>query len=244
MANPHWFDKWEWPTWKADAAVRRLTAHARLLWFELLGDMHIQNTYTTSGTPESIARAVGCLTPVEVRAALDDLQTCEVADVTWRDDHVTLTSRRRLKAHKARQSNAQRQARYRDSRQSNADATERSKKLEVEKLETAGARASSELPMSAGKPELVDQSDYRRSFDQFWSIFPRKAGRGACWAMWDRMTQAERVKALEMAEAYADLFSRADENRRRTLWSAPTWLRDRHWEDDVKEWLLQAEVKL
>jgi hypothetical protein len=104
---------------------------------------------------------------------------------------------------------------------------------------------SSQLPMSAGAPEPIrDPNDYRQSFDQFWAIFPRKAGRGACWNIWDRMTKAERAKALEMAEAYADLFNRADEPRRSKLWSAVTWLRDRHWEDDVKEWLLQAEVKL
>lgn len=118
-----WFDKWEWAAWKSDAAVRRCSANARTLWFECLGDMFIQGTTSIGGTADEFARAVGCLTPSEVDAALSELERLNVCGVTRNNGVVTLTSRRREKAHKARQSNAERQQRHRETRRRNAGIT-------------------------------------------------------------------------------------------------------------------------
>lgn len=102
MSNPLWFDRWEWRDWKGDALVRRLSKDARLLWFESLCDMHIENDFKISGTAEEFARAIGCMTPSEVEAALGELERLDVCGVTRSNGVITLVSRERASAVESR----------------------------------------------------------------------------------------------------------------------------------------------
>lgn len=135
MAKP-WFDKWVWADWKTDAGVRRCSAKARALWFELLGDMFIQQTDSVGGTTAELSRACGCLTPEEVAEAVVELQRNEVCCVTERNGEITLVSRRRRRERNHKDSNALRQSRHRAKRPGNGKVTQEKLEVRIEKLET------------------------------------------------------------------------------------------------------------
>lgn len=89
---------------------------------------------------------------------------------------------------------------------------------------------------------VIRDDDHRATFDKFWAIFPRKTAQGRAWQYWDRMNAEERKQALLYAEAYAEVFQAAADDRRTFFKGAAKWLEDRCWEDDPNDWALSANV--
>lgn len=116
MATNQGWEKWFWRDWKSDPAVRRLTAASRAIWFEILGDMWLQETDTWTGSLLDLEQAANA-TSEDVEFFLSEIDETGVCDknehVTNCHKHVTLTSRRKHKEQKARENAKLRQRRAR-----------------------------------------------------------------------------------------------------------------------------------
>lgn len=102
--------------WLSDPAVARCSLATRGVWIDLLAAMH-QNGRTgeLSGTPEQLARVARCQ-PVEISAALVDLDVTGAAKVTERNGIITVQNRRMAREAKEREGNRIRAERYREKR--------------------------------------------------------------------------------------------------------------------------------
>lgn len=114
MSRKYPWEKWHWRDWKSDPCVRRLHMTSRAIWFEILGDMWLEETDTWRGTREDLARQVGC-TVKEADAFFDDAEAAEVCDVKrLSNGEITLLSRRRAREENSRENNRLRQLRHRE----------------------------------------------------------------------------------------------------------------------------------
>ena len=120
--------------WIAD--TRMLTLAARGAWLELILAMHLHGrTDSVSGTPESLARLIGC-SGSEIMPILDELQNNSVAVVS-RDCHgnVTVTCRRLQREQHQRCIDTARQRKNRLSRFCHASVTPDISEVIVQKVQ-------------------------------------------------------------------------------------------------------------
>lgn len=77
--------------------------------------------------------------------------------------------------------------------------------------------------------ELFEGERLVERFDEFWSVYPRKAGKGAAKRAWEKALCYEDVDFLiERAKAYRD-----DPNREDAFTAHPaTWLNQQRWDDE------------
>lgn len=130
MAKLPWFKFF--PTWwLGDTELSKCSSATRGVWMDLLCAMHQSGrSGELRGTTDQIARLARCST-AELTQALTDLQATGTADVTFRNNDVTVTNRLMKRESKTRTDTALRVKKHR----SNEDVTEnkrgRSKKIEV-----------------------------------------------------------------------------------------------------------------
>lgn len=109
--------------WMKDPQVSMLSAASRGVWIDLLCAMHeAGRSGKLCGTTEQLARIARCST-AEFVQALTDFQTTGVADVTERNEKVTVINRRMKREHNEREGNKIRQAKFRNNAKNNAQIT-------------------------------------------------------------------------------------------------------------------------
>jgi hypothetical protein len=138
--NPSW--------WMSDAELSKCTPATRGVWMDLLCAMHQSGrSGELRGTTDQIARLARCST-AELTQALTELQTTGTADVTFRNNDVTVINRLMKREAKSRTDTALRVKKHR----SNNDVTEkkrgRSKKIEVRSKNKANTGAAPGVPES------------------------------------------------------------------------------------------------
>jgi len=114
-----------------------------------------------SGTVEQLARAGRC-SPVQLTHALTDLQTTGAADVTQRNDIVTVINRRMSREHKQREGNTLRQERFRRNGNSNGTITPHTSEIRDQKSESTHDPSTS--PRARTKIERDGESEGNGSF--------------------------------------------------------------------------------
>lgn len=129
MAKLPWF-KFNPSWWMGDAELSKCSSATRGVWIDLLCAMHQSGrSGELRGTTDQIARLARCST-AELTQALTELQATGTADVTFRNNDVTVINRLMKREAKARAATALRVKKHR----SNDDVTEkkqgRSKKIE------------------------------------------------------------------------------------------------------------------
>lgn len=88
-----------------------------------------------------------------------------------------------------------------------------------------------------------EPSPAEQRFNDFWTFYPRKVGKGAAQKVFMRLKADDQTEAIEQAEAYGQAYELAPESRRQFFKHPATWLNARGWEDDHAEWTLLIEGK-
>ena len=144
--NPSW--------WISDTELSKCTPASRGVWIDLICAMHqADRSGELRGTTDQIARLARCST-VELTQALTELQTTGTADVTFRNNNVTVINRLMKREAKARQDTALRVKKHRSNGECNANETGEKKEVrrkKIEKKESTGAA-----------PGLSDSNLYRK----------------------------------------------------------------------------------
>jgi hypothetical protein len=86
---------------------------------------------------------------------------------------------------------------------------------------------------------LVDINEYRERqrspyFDQFWSIYPRRIGKGAARRAWEKATQIEQPSIIIQAAMAHAVFWRKARTEMRYIPHPATWLNQERWDDDLE----------
>lgn len=161
-------DKYPWMQffsgdWLKDPSVSKCSPVTRGVWIDFLCVMHESDrSGVITGTREQLARLGRC-SAVELDHAIEELKGTSAADVTVRDDAVTVINRRMNREYKSRKANTLRVERFREKRPCNADVTGHISEVRSQKSETQ-ERAS---VMAGLRAEL--NKTYRRGESDAWS---------------------------------------------------------------------------
>lgn len=157
-----------------DTELSKCTPATRGVWIDLICAMHQSGrSGELCGTTDQIARLARCST-AELTQALTELQTTGTADVTLRNNIVTVINRLMKREAKDRQGTALRVQKHRSNGKCNAEVTgkkieERGKRKEIQKRESTGSA-----------PDLSDSNLYRKpnipTLQQVQEAFFRKGG--------------------------------------------------------------------
>src|ERR1035437_7452582 len=112
-----------------------------------------------------------------------------------------------------------------------------------------GVPSSEEVTSSTSSRAIVGQllssREVRRraileSFEAFWHLYPRKAGKGAVREKWKRLTPDQRRAALTAVVGFSQIWEAADVARVHLIPMPMTWLNQGRYEDDPKAWMRMA----
>lgn len=91
------------------------------------------------------------------------------------------------------------------------------------------------LPDKSGETVKSKRIEYSDSFEQFWQHVPsdKKSGKGAAYKVWQRLSDEDRLKAVDRMEWTAGCFEALDPGRQRIqyLTDPQGWLNQRKFED-------------
>lgn len=118
-----WWFKFEIPAWRNSPELRVCSLEARGFWIDCIAIMRDTGQATISGTYRDFARTVGCF-PEEAKRCIAELKRNNTADVTIRNGHVTLTSRKYYKELKSKELNRLRVEKHRSIAECNANQTD------------------------------------------------------------------------------------------------------------------------
>jgi len=145
---------WYVGDWMKDGGVRSSHLATRGFWFDLLNFMWAKNrAYQWKGTVADFATLVGA-SASDVRMAIRELRAKRIANVSNRNGEITIVCRRLRREAMARQGNALRQRRHRQSRPDNAPVTPASRKSNGCSSSSSSCSASavkSEQPLATPK---------------------------------------------------------------------------------------------
>lgn len=155
--NPSW--------WMSDTELSQCTPATRGVWIDLLCAMHQSGrSGELSSTTEKLARLARCST-AELTQALTELQTTGAADVTFRNNNVTVINRLMKRDAKRRTDTALRVSKHRSNKDVTGEKIEdRSKK--IENRESTGRAQGLEGSNLYRKPTIPDLSEVRQVFYQ------------------------------------------------------------------------------
>jgi hypothetical protein len=74
----------------------------------------------------------------------------------------------------------------------------------------------------------------------FWTLYPRKDGKGAVREKWKRLTPDQRRAALTAVVGFSQIWEAADVARVHLIPMPMTWLNQGRYEDDPKAWMRMA----
>jgi hypothetical protein len=206
MAKQWWF-KFDFKTWRTDSELRRCSLETRGFWLEVLCVMQETGEYKLAGTYEEIGWLIGC-SPEVVARCVSELKRTGTADVTLRNDSVTLISRRLKRAAKLREQTRLRVQRLR----SNGDVTQtkqdpltivKSNKKEVreeEKKEESNSRGEYNL---AHDPPRSFTPDPRRDHPAIFLV-TETTGKEPPKEIWDALidTLGAHIDAARLRDAW------------------------------------------
>lgn len=142
--------------WRRDTQVQMASLATRGVWIEMLCCMwDSPDRGKISGAAENLARLIGC-SAAEFSAALAELETLKIANVTVCNGFVTVCNRRMIKEEKARANSTLRVRKHREKRGCNASVTPYISEVRSQKSEN-------NLPDGRLSPEPGDQKSDRSS---------------------------------------------------------------------------------
>lgn len=160
------------PTWwLGDTELSKCTSATRGVWIDLLCAMHQSGrSGELRGTTDQIARLARCST-AELTQALTELQTTGTADVTFRNNDVTVINRLMKREAKDRKDTALRVKKHRSNNDVTRKKPDRSKKIEVR---------SKNKESTGAAPHLSESNLYRKpnipTIQQVQEVFIRNGG--------------------------------------------------------------------
>lgn len=129
----------------------------------------------------------------------------------------------------------------------NNNATKSTIKEQSKSAKTISPSVSASTSVSKGQQHCPTTSgrevEYPGDFLKFWNHYPIKKGKGGTLNRWKKLSAADKLEAIEQAEAYSQAYNQAPEHRRGFFGYPAKWLRDRCWEDDHGVWRLLVEGK-
>ncbi len=69
------------------------------------------------------------------------------------------------------------------------------------------------------------------TFDDFWKLYPRKVAKAEALKAWGKVSEEDRVKAVEALPNHCRLW---DDKDKQYIPHAATWLRGLRWEDEIE----------
>lgn len=116
----HFYMQFEPSVWLSDPKLSLCTAETRGVWIDLICIMHKNDRCGQAiGSTEELARLARCSPEVLIRS-LTDLKARNAADVTLRNNNVTVVNRRMRKEYLNRKNSAKRVRKHRMKRECNA----------------------------------------------------------------------------------------------------------------------------
>lgn len=226
------WSKFWWKDWQNDLALKSCSYAARGLWMEMLAIMHAADRigfFEISGKKVSAKQLAGLTngSDREVRKLLSELQENNVFSV---DEEGFIFSRRMVRD----KENSDISAEYgraggNPSLTKNDDKNDKGgvnppdkgKDKPRDKLKKLEARNNPIVPL------ISDADEQTLGFEDFWSVYPKKVGKGAAKKAFERATR--RVDVQTLLDAIAG-----------TSWSddpkfiphAATWLNGERWADE------------
>lgn len=163
--------------WTSDTELSKCTPATRGVWIDLLCAMHQSGrSGELSGTTDQIARLARCST-VELTQALTELQTTGTADVTFRNNNVTVINRLMKREAKDRKDTALRVAKHRCNGKSNDNVTRKKEEVRSKKIESNNVK---DKERTGGAPDLTDSNLYRQphipTLEKVQEVFMRQGG--------------------------------------------------------------------
>ena len=87
--------------------------------------------------------------------------------------------------------------------------------------------------LNADAPKAEDP-EYRRDFEEWWAVYPRKTGKGACAGVWERLTAGQRKRAMAGFRVQLPvLIAKANDIKGNFCPHPRTWLQQGRYDDDV-----------
>lgn len=78
---------------------------------------------------------------------------------------------------------------------------------------------------------MVIEEQFCISFDEFWSKYAMKRNRERCIKLWEKLSQADKVKAYAGVSVYKNYLQK---NTWRSMAEPETYLRNKYWNDEWK----------
>jgi len=246
--------------WMKDPALRSVSLAARGLWIDMLclmfeGDRrgYLQHATGKPVTAEQLARMTGS-SPDEVSRLLQELDDSGVFSST---DHGVIFSRRMTKDERIRRAAVARGSlgasqgikgkefgvlggRPRKTPLETPVITPLETPLKPRSSSSSSSSSSEEEKTCGFGPEtpletpVFDRPPGDR-FEEFWAVYPVKAGKRDAEKAWKKLTDDERESAIQKASLYAKAMVGHDAVK----W-AQGWLNGRRWEDDPAAWRLNG----
>lgn len=155
--------------WLKDPNVTMLSPAARGVWIDLLCAMHEAGRLgELCGTTDQLARIARCST-AELIQALTDIQTTAVADVTIRNNNVTVVNRRMKREYKKRVDSRLRVEKHRRNADCNAPETVQKSEVRDQKSEKRESNAAANAPPSFKKLDEKGFYDEVATFKESYS---------------------------------------------------------------------------
>ena len=204
--------------------TRILTPSSRGIWADLLCFMwRAEERGQISGTYPQLARLLSA-SESEIKDALHELSVTKVADVTERNEIVTITNRRMFREERERVLTRKRVKRFRNGevkRDCNDDVTPPSS--------SSSSTSSSDLKYSCA-------TQLREHFEKFWEVYPKKKSKGQAEKAWNAIKPDEQLVAImiatiERAKKTADW----QKDGGQFIPYPATWLRAKGWEDEFSQ---------
>lgn len=153
--------------WLKDPQLSMCEPATRGIWIDLIAAMHqLDRQGVIAGTREQIARTCRCST-VQLDSALSDLQTTGTADVTVRNNIVTVVNRRMKREANTRYSTKLRVGRYREKVACNAVDTPDISEIRDQKVRTTNQPPT--LSDVLARAEIIGCS--KEQAERFWHHF-------------------------------------------------------------------------
>lgn len=93
--------------------------------------------------------------------------------------------------------------------------------------------------LSVVKDESTEPKPFNASFDDFWTLWPKRVAKKDAEKLWTRLSEADRVKALVGICKWREVWLATGELR--YVPNASTWLFGERWDDDLPaEWAARA----
>lgn len=214
--------------WMKDPALRGCEPATRGIWLDLLCAMWNGDTgWDISGTLRGHARVCGC-TEDEMRAAIDELEQRNVAEITRHDNGtVTVGSRRMRRDMELRDKEADKK---RSQRSSMSPTMSPSCPDHVPEL-SPHSSIEDEDEEEEVKEEV--EKETRAGFEKAWTAYGHKVDRKNAERAWRAMSKTNRAKALEAIPAYVGRTDPQGSGGLTIRAYMATWLRAERWNDEA-----------